>query len=133
MQFEGFNGRPPPWVPLYGSWRPSQRGVDTPPLPVGIHPRRHICQKACCLVQGLFGLPRSPGLGSSPRGPVAQTVPRRASAGQTSASYCESVGPTTGNYWELLGPPQGTRGTTQGTRVALQCTRGTTQGTGNCW
>ena len=31
------------------------------------------------------GLPRFLGLGSSPRGPVAQTVPRRASAGPTSA------------------------------------------------
>ena len=31
------------------------------------------------------GLPRSPGLGSSPRGPVTETVPRRARAGQTSA------------------------------------------------
>ena len=36
-------------------------------------------------LKGLHGLPRFPGLGSSPRGPVAQTVPLRASAGQTSA------------------------------------------------
>ena len=36
-------------------------------------------------LNGLRGLPRLPGLGSSPRGPVAQTVPQRASAGQTLA------------------------------------------------
>ena len=33
-------------------------------------------------LKGLRGLPRFPGLGLSPRGPVAQTVPQRASTGR---------------------------------------------------
>ena len=51
--------------------------VVQPPLPGhGHHPPP-------AALKALRRLPRFPALGSSPRGPVAQTVPRRARAGQT--------------------------------------------------
>ena len=51
------------------------------------------------------GSPGLPGLGSSPRGPVAQTVPRRASAGRAQGKLRlqELLGITWKIYWELLG------------------------------